>query len=46
MSIDYDGKLFAASTLEGEVLVVNTVGHVLWRQQLTKQGHAKQGKRG
>ncbi len=39
-SIDYDGKLFAASTLEGEVLIVNAVGHVLWRQQLTKPARA------
>jgi len=35
-SIDYDGKLFAAATLEGEIMVVNAVGHVLWRQSLIK----------
>ena len=35
-SIDYDGKLFAAATLEGEIMVVNAVGHVLWRQSLLR----------
>ena len=35
-SIDYDGKTFAAATLEGEVIIVNAAGHVYWRQALPK----------
>jgi len=35
-SVDYDGKTFAAATLEGEVFVLNAAGHVLWRQMLPK----------
>jgi hypothetical protein len=37
--MDYDGKLFAAATLEGEIMVVNAAGHVLWRQALPKPAH-------
>jgi hypothetical protein len=35
-SVDYDGKTFAAATLEGEVFVLNAAGHILWRQMLPK----------
>jgi hypothetical protein len=35
-SIEYDGKLFAAATLEGGILLVNAAGHVLWRRTLPK----------
>src|SRR5262245_30263928 len=35
-SIDYDGKLFAAATLEGAIMLVNAAGHILWRQVLPK----------
>jgi len=36
VSIDFDGRLFAAATLEGELLLLNAVGHVLWRDTLPK----------
>jgi hypothetical protein len=35
-SIDFDGKTFAAATLEGEILLVNAAGQVMWRQMLPK----------
>jgi hypothetical protein len=35
-SIDYDGKTFAAATLEGTLLLVNAAGHILWRQALSR----------
>jgi hypothetical protein len=31
-SVDYDGKIIAAATLEGALAVLNAAGHVLWRQ--------------
>jgi hypothetical protein len=31
-ALDYDGRSFAAATLEGEVMLVNAAGHVQWRQ--------------
>ena len=33
-AIDYDGTVFVAATMEGELLVVNVAGHVVWRQTL------------